>query len=255
MKAYLVPDGSFEPLRLALAFAATAKAHGVKFLTYTEVKRILVDGKRRASGVIAWDRSTGAEYQVGGDLIINATGAWAGQLAEKAGVDVPVRPTPGVMVAFDRRLTQRVINRLNVPDDGDIALPQRRMIVVGTTSYEATDLDYVPVVKEQVALMLERGSQMIPGLRACRMRGAYMSSRPLIGAGADARSVARTFKCIDHAEDGGVEGFITITGGKATTCRAMAEKTADIACAKLGISAACTTRDMPLRSYRDYYCP
>ena len=51
----------------------------------------------------------------------------------------------------------------------------------------------------------------------------------------------------------GIEGLVTITGGKATTCRAMAEKTADLVCQKLGIQAACTTQDVALTSYRNYY--
>ena len=59
------------------------------------------------------------------------------------------------MVVYDQRFVQRAINRLNKPGDGDIVLPQRRMVVVGTTSFEVDNLDYVPVIEEQVKLMLE----------------------------------------------------------------------------------------------------
>ncbi|MDD5369094.1 MAG: hypothetical protein PHQ40_08415, partial [Anaerolineaceae bacterium] len=89
-------------------------------------------------------------------------------------------------------------------------------------------------------------------IRNCKMRGAFMSSRPLIGEGATARSMARTFKCFDHADADGVSGFVTITGGKATTCRAMAEQTADVVCQKLAFSSPCTTRQVPLCSYRAF---
>jgi glycerol-3-phosphate dehydrogenase len=114
-------------------------------------------------------------------------------------------------------------------------------------------LDYVPVTEEQIALMAERGAELVPLLRQTHQRGAYMATRPLIGAGSAGRSIARTFKCFDHTASDGIGGLVTITGGKATTCRAMAEKTADVVCAKLGISAACATREAPLVSYRDYY--
>jgi glycerol-3-phosphate dehydrogenase len=171
----------------------------------------------------------------------------------RAGAQVPINPTPGVMVAFDRRLTQRPINRLNKPGDGDILLPQRRMVVVGTTSFEVQELDYVPVAEEQIALMVERGAELVPALRQACRRGAYMAIRPLVGSGGSGRSMARTFKCFDHAQNDGIGGLVTITGGKATTCRAMAEKTADVVCGKLGVSAACTTRETPLLSYRRYY--
>jgi glycerol-3-phosphate dehydrogenase len=50
-----------------------------------------------------------------------------------------------------------------------------------------------------------------------------------------------------------VDGLVTITGGKATTLRAMAEKTADVVCAKLNITTPCVTKETPLLSYRQYY--
>jgi glycerol-3-phosphate dehydrogenase len=85
------------------------------------------------------------------------------------------------------------------------------------------------------------------------MRGVYTATRPLIGKGSAGRSIARTFKCYDHKESDGIDGMVTITGGKATTLRAMAEKTVDMVCSKLGVQAVCTTKDTPLLSYRAYY--
>lgn len=250
--AYLVPDGTFDPLRLALAFAATAKSNGAKFLTYMEVENLIIDGQRNVCGVKGVDRKTRQPFEIGADMIVNATGAWAGEITAMANADVPIKPTPGVMVAYDQRMVQRAINRLNKPGDGDIVLPQRRMMVVGTTSFEVQDVDYVPVVEDQVELMLERGSKLIPGMRNTKMRGAYMATRPLIGGGLG-RSVARTFKCFDHQESHGVGGFVTITGGKATTLRAMAERTADMVCAKMSINKPCMTKEIPLVDFREYY--
>lgn len=252
LTAFLVPDGTFDPLRLALSFAASAKANGAKFKTFVEVKALIMDGKGAVSGVKVLERASNQMVELRADMVVNATGAWAGEIAEMAGAKVPVKPTPGVMVSYDQRLVQRAINRLNKPADGDIALPQRRMVVVGTTSYEVDNLDYSPVIEEQVHLMLERGAELIPALRNTRVRGKYVATRPLIGSG-EGRSSARTFKCYDHKESDNVDGLVTITGGKATTLRAMAEKTADIVCEKLGIRAACATKDTPLLSYRRYY--
>ncbi len=252
LRAFLVPDGTFDPLRLALSFAATAKFNGARFKTFTEAKSLIMDGKGAVVGVKALERAASRTVELRADVVINATGAWAGELAEMAGVSVPVRPTPGVMVAYDQRLIQRAVNRLNVPGDGDIVLPQRRMVVVGTTSYQVDNLDYVPVIDEQVKLMLERGAELVPGIRNANVRGKYTSTRPLIGEGTG-RSIARTFKCYDHAETDHVNRFVTITGGKATTLRAMAEKTADVVCEKLGVHVACLTKEMPLISYRQYY--
>lgn len=250
--AYLIPDGTFDPLRLAMSFAATAKKNGARFRTYTEVKSLLTDGAGNVTGVSLLDRASNQPQELRGDIVVNATGAWAGEITAMAGASVPIKPTPGVMVAYDQRFVQRAVNRLNKPGDGDIVLPQRRMVVVGTTSFEIQDLDYVPVLEDHVNLMLERGAELIPGIRNARVRGKYMATRPLIGGG-EGRSVARTFKCYDHKETHNVGGLVTITGGKATTLRAMAEKTADVVCAKLGLNVSCATKDTPLISYRQYY--
>jgi glycerol-3-phosphate dehydrogenase len=252
LTAFLIPDGTFDPLRLALSFAATAKKNGAKFRIYTEVKSLILDGKGAVVGVMATDRRTNQPVEIRADIIVNATGAWVGEITEMAGVKVPIKPTPGVMVTYEGRFVQRAVNRLNKPGDGDIVLPQRRMVVVGTTSFEIEDLDYVPVVEDQVKLMLERGSELIPAIRTAKVRGKYMATRPLIGSG-EGRSAARTFKCYDHKESDNVEGLVTITGGKATTLRAMAEKTADVVCGKLGVTVPCSTKELPLLSYRQYY--
>jgi glycerol-3-phosphate dehydrogenase len=252
LSAFLIPDGTFDPLRLAMAFAATAKHNGAKFRTYTEVKGLLTDGQGNVTGIRVLNRAANKTEEMRADVVVNATGAWAGEITGMAGLDAPVKPTPGIMVAYNQRFVQRAINRLNKPGDGDIVLPQRRMVVVGTTSFDAEDVDYVPVTDDQIALMLERGSELIPGIRAAKPRGIYMATRPLVGGGSG-RSIARTFKCYDHKETHNVDGLVTITGGKATTLRAMAEKTADVVCAKLAITTPCATKETPLISYRQYY--
>lgn len=252
LAAFTIPDGTFDPLRLAMSFAATAKTNGAKFFLYHAVQKLLMDGKGAVTGVRVLDRSSGVEFDLNADMVVNATGAWAGEITGMAGADVPIKPTPGVMVAFDQRAAQRAINRLCPPADGDIVLPQRRMMVVGTTSFSAENLDYIPVIQDQVKLMLERAAELLPVLASAKMRGVYMASRPLIGGGTG-RSMARTFKCFDHKETHNIDGFVTITGGKATTLRAMAEKTADTVCQKLGLNAVCQTKETPLASYRQFY--
>jgi glycerol-3-phosphate dehydrogenase len=253
LAALLIPDGTFDPLRLALAFAGTARSNGAKFHLYHEVTEFLMDGQGNVTGIRALDLTSKTNVEFRGDITVNATGAWAGEMAEKAGAKVAVKPTPGIMVAYDKRLVERAINRLNKPGDGDIIVPQRRMAVIGTTSFSVDDLDYVPVEEDQIKLMYERAVELVPAVRNTNMRGAYMATRPLIGGGDAGREIARTFKCIDHKESHGIGGLVTITGGKATTLRLMAEKTVDVVCQKLGVEAVCTTADTPLLSYRSFY--
>jgi len=104
--------------------------------------------------------------------------------------------------------------------------------------------------------MVDEGSKMIPLVRQAPFRAAWSAARPLIGprkADADSgRELSRTFKCFDHATEG-VEGFVTITGGKATTLRGMAEATADVVVDKLGLQALCRTRETVLLPFEAYY--
>lgn len=251
--AVWVPDGTFEAQRLAMAFAATAKANDATFRLYTEATELLLEGTT-VTGVRVRDHARGTTETLRGDVVVNATGPWASQVLAMAGLDVPMRPTPGVMVAVNRRLAHLVVNRLNKPSDGDIIVPQRQMLAIGTTSYETERADYIPIPPEHVQLILERGAEMIPAIARAEVRGVYAVARPLIGSTSEAgREVARTFKCFDHGERDGIDGLVTITGGKATTCRAMAEKTADIVCARLGILAPCVTKEVPLVSYRRFF--
>ena len=252
LAAVQVPDGVFEPFRFCLAFLATAKKNGAVVRTYTEVTDLLRSGQS-VTGVTIRDHRTGQTETLGADIVVNATGPWAGEIARLGGVEVPVSPTAGVMVTVGKRLTNRVINRLNKPSDGDIVVPQRMTSIIGTTSWTILDPDQIEIPKDHVEKMIQKGRELIPAIQHTAVRGVGAAARPLIRkAGADEREVSRTFECFDHKRDG-VEGFVTISGGKTTTARAMAEKVTDMVCAKLGVPAECRTRETPLVSYRLFY--
>jgi len=253
LKAYTVPDGAFDPLRLAMAFAASACLLGARFLTFHNLTEFLTDETGAITGIQVVNRHSNRPVQLQADITINATGAWAGKVAGLAGIQVPVIPTPGVMLAYGQRVTNRVINRLCAPDDGDILLPQRRMSIIGTTTYEVEEADFIPIQTSQAAEMQRRAALLVPELANAPVRGTFVSARPLIGGLLSGRSLSRTFKCYDHGENDGVDGLVTVTGGKATTCRIMAEKTADLVCRKLGWERNCETANHVLSDYHLYY--
>ena len=137
----------------------------------------------------------------------------------------------------------------------DIVLPQRALSVVGTSAWVVTDPDDLDVPEEHVQAMYREGARLVPAVATADFRAAWSAARPLVGAagGASGRQLSRTFKCFDHALTDGVEGLVTITGGKATTLRAMAEATADLVCAKLAVEAPCRTREVVLAPHTAYY--
>ncbi len=255
--AVRVPDATMDAMRMPLRFFATAQQGGAALINYLEVVGLLThDGV--VSGAAVRDRVTREEREIHADLTINATGPWSEQVAAMAGVDVPIRPSPGVLLALRGRLCNMVVNRMHKSGDGDIVVPQRALSIVGTSSWTVEDPDDLDVPEDHVEKMLEEGSKLIPAVRRAAFRAAWSAARPLIGPRGEAdtgRELSRTFKTFDHAETDGVEGFVTITGGKATTLRGMAQLCADVVCRKLGIDAECRTRDTVLLPHTAYYVP
>lgn len=252
LAAVQVPDGVFEPFRFCLAFLATARRNGAEVRTFSEVTDLVRSG-RSVTGVKVLDQRTGKAETIGCDLVINATGPWAHEIAAMGGVEVPVTPTAGVMVTVGKRLNNLVVNRLDKPSDGDIVVPQRTTSIIGTTSWTILDPDQIEIPAEHIEKMIQKGRELIPAVDRAGLRGVGAAARPLISKpNTDEREVSRTFECFDHRHDG-VEGFVTISGGKTTTARGMAEKVVDIACRKLGHDGVCLTRTTPLLSYRSFY--
>lgn len=252
--AIQIPDGTIDAWRLPLHFFATAKHLGADIRTYAEVTGFIKQAGT-ISGVHVRDHITDREYDLKGDLVVNATGAWAEKVTTMASADVPVRPSPGVMVAVKGRYHNMVINRLHASGDGDIIVPQRNLSVIGTTSWIVDDPDRLGLPEDHVQLMFQNGAEMIPAIRNAPLRAAWSAARPLIGSkGADeGRELSRTFKCFDHKERDNVEGLVTICGGKATTLRGMAETTVDVVCRKLGLDIPCRSKEEKLLPYRAYY--
>ena len=253
--AVRVPDGTIDAMRLPLRFFATARHNGAIIRPYTEVSELLVHD-HLVSGAVVYDHTTGRSETLRADLVVNAAGPWSGRIAAMAGVDVPIRPSPGVLLALRGRFCNMVINRLHKSGDGDIVVPQRALSLVGTSSWVVDDPDDLDVPEDHVERMYSEGAKLIPAVRHAERRAAWSAARPLVGSrgeGDTGRELSRTFKTFDHEETDGVEGFVTITGGKATTLRGMAELCADVVCRKLDIDEPCRTRETVLLPHTAYY--
>jgi glycerol-3-phosphate dehydrogenase len=252
--ALQVPDGTIDAWRLPLHFFATAKVNGAKLHPFSEVRGIDIQAGS-ITGVEVYDYRTQQTRKVKGDLVVNAAGAWAGHIASLAGIDVPIQPGPGVMVAIERRITNMVINRMHPAGEGDIIVPQRGLSILGTSLWLTNDPDKLDIHKEHIDRMIENCSLMIPVIKDIPIRSAWSAARPLIQdkKAANPQEISRTFECYDHQVIHGIEGFISLIGGKATTLRAMAEKAADLICRKTGHEAPCRTRETVLLPYRRFF--
>jgi glycerol-3-phosphate dehydrogenase len=148
-----------------------------------------------------------------------------------------------------------VVNRCQMPTDGDILVPIRTVCVMGTTDVHTDDPDDQTVAEDEVEAMFEDGERLVPGFRRARALRVWTGVRPLFQdtkeGVASTRDVTRAHTLLDHAERDGVGGFVTITGGKLTTFRLMAEETVDAVCRHLGEERPCTTATEALPGSED----
>jgi glycerol-3-phosphate dehydrogenase len=252
--AVQIPDATMDAWRMPLHFFATAKSNGAKFYNYSEVVDVH-KSNGMVTGIRIFDHKNHKDYDVQGDLIINATGAWAGRICSLAGIKLPLQPGPGVMVTINSRLTNMVINRLNRAGEADIIIPQRGLSVLGTTVWLADDPDTIKYPPGHVSKIREQCAEMIPAIKESTIHSVWCAPRPLIAQepAQDPLRISRTFDCFDHKKRDDLEGLVSLIGGKATTLRAMAEKAADLICQKTGRDIACKTKTEKLFHYRQFY--
>ena len=252
-RALIVPDASVDSWKTVWGCARSAMAHGARILPYHEVLRLVVEGST-VKGAVVEDHRGGEEVEIHADLVVNAAGAWAGRIAAMAGCEVTILPGKGIMIAMNHRLVNTVVNRCDMPADGDIIVPIRTVSVIGTTDEKVADPDDWEITRDEVQKMLDAGENLVPGFREARALRVWGGVRPLFqekAEGTDTRDVTRAHTLLNHRTRDGVERFLTITGGKFCTFRLMAEDTVDVLCAELGVDRACRTAHEPLPDSED----
>ena len=245
-RAFVVPDASIDAWKTVWTCVRSAAEYGARILPYHEVVLVTRDGAR-VTGVLV--RGPGGEdVEIRSQVIVNAAGAWAGRVAAMAGCQVKVLPGKGIMLATNHRLVNTVVNRCEMPADGDILVPIRTVSVIGTTDTQVADPDDWPITRKEIDQMMDAGENLVPGFRQARMLRVWGGVRPLFQdeAPAETRDVTRAHAVLDHRARDGVEGILTITGGKFCTFRLMAQDAVDAACAVLGTERPCRTADEPL---------
>ena len=242
--AVRVPDGAVDPFRLTLSNILDAKAHGAEVLTYHEVVGVIKE-QNRIIGVKAFDHKTKETKEIYGNITVNAGGIWGQHISEFAGVKIKMFPAKGSLLIFGHRINKHVLNRCRKPGDADILVPGDTICLIGTTSIhiDYDQIDNMVVTPDEVDVLIREGEKLSPILAQTRILRAYAGVRPLVAADDDpsGRNISRGIVLLDHAQRDGLEGYITITGGKLMTYRLMAEMATDMVCKKLNVEAQCTT--------------
>ena len=250
-RAFRVPDAASDSFDVLTALGAAIRDQRGAVFTYHEVVGLMVEAGKVAGAVVR-NKRTGEERRLAAAMVVNAAGAWAGQIAAMAGCPVTVRPSKGTMVAMAYRFVNTIINRCHLPGDGDILVPVGTVAVIGTTSVNVPDPNDTSIQAWEVRKMMEEGEKMVPGFSQVRALRAWAGVRPLYeeGGAAQGREAKRTFAVLDHVQRDGVAGLVTVVGGKFTTYRLMAERAADVVCHQLGVTKPCVTKDFLLPDAR-----
>ncbi|WP_345798271.1 glycerol-3-phosphate dehydrogenase/oxidase [Castellaniella sp. MT123] len=254
-------DGQFDDARLALALARTAAAQGALVLNYCPVVDILhQDG--RVSGVCWRDALAPDDVPRGGQVrarcVVNATGVWVDDVrrlddaARGQGTSAMVAPSQGVHLVVDRSfLPSR--NALLVPHTRDgrvlFAVPWLGHVILGTTDTPRRDTAREPrALPEEAAFILNESAHVLARAPAASdVLSVWVGLRPLVRpddqAGGNTKSISR-----EHTVRISPSGLVTVTGGKWTTYRSMAEDVLHqcVQAGHLGILPKCRTAHFPL---------
>ncbi|MBZ4211490.1 MAG: glycerol-3-phosphate dehydrogenase/oxidase [Rhodoferax sp.] len=233
-------DGQFNDARLALALARSAAAQGALLVNYMPASDLFYD-EAKVAGLVCHDALTGRPYRIRSRCVVNATGVWVDELRQKDGaansgvgrrpVKPMVAPSQGVHIVVDREFLGGD-SALMVPKTSDgrvlFAVPWLGKIILGTTDTPRHDLAREPLAfKEEVDFILNESARYLkrPPLRT-DVRSIWVGLRPLVkpqdDEGENTKGLSR-----EHTVLVSRSGLVTVTGGKWTTYRAMAEDVLD----------------------------
>lgn len=246
-------DGQFDDSRLAVNMAQTAAEQGATVLNYARVT-----GLCKTSGVVrgvtACDLETGEGLTIEGRTVVNATGVFTDTVRrmDDPGAERMISPSQGVHIVLDRSFLPGS-TAIMVPqtDDGRVlfAIPWHGRVVVGTTdtAVDAPALDPVPMADEVNFLISHAARYLTKDPSGKDVLSAFAGLRPLVGSG---RGEATASLSRDHVLHISGSGLVTITGGKWTTCRKMAEDTVDQASVLAELEMRnCVTRDLHIHGF------
>lgn len=250
-RAFRVDDAAIDSFDLLHALAHAIRAAGGQVLLRHRLDHLHLErGRVRSAGVT--DLRSGEQRTIGVEMVVNASGPFARDVARLAGVRLPIALGRGAMVAMAARLVHTIVNRLKHPSDGDILVPVGTVSVLGTTDVRVERPTDHTIEPWEIDLLLGEGEVLIPGLSQHRPLRAWSGLRPLYrpqaASGEATRALPRAHHILDHQAMDGPAGLVSVIGGKLTTYRLMAEQTLEVVSARLGHVAACRTAETPLEN-------
>jgi len=252
-------DGQFDDSRLAINLMQTAIEHGAVAVNYAGVTGLSRNQENKIDGVRVEDKIDGSTFELKGKCIINATGIFVDEIMKMNNPEEKplVRPSQGVHVVVDKSFLESD-DAIMVPKTSDgrvmFGVPWHNRVILGTTDTPVKEFVLEPkALDEEVDFILETaGRYLTKKPQRKDVLCVFAGLRPLAAPKkhteeAKTKEISRSHKLI--ASD---SGLITITGGKWTTYRLMAEETVNLAIKTKGlVCKPCKTRNLKIHGYKN----
>lgn len=240
-------DAQFDDARLAIALAQTAVNQGGIVLNYTRVEK-LTRSEGRVDGLVFRDLESDTPYEVRARAVINATGIFTDEMRR---LDDPnawpvMQLSQGIHLVLDADVLGGD-TALMIPetDDGRIlfAIPWNGRVILGTTDTPVAEAKLEPKALDiEIEFLLEHASRYFrKEISRREVRAVFAGIRPLVSKSDTQKTSSLSRK---HRIIVSKSGMVSITGGKWTTYRKMAEDVVDTA---LGVSGLV---ERPCKTYR-----
>jgi glycerol-3-phosphate dehydrogenase len=246
-------DGQFDDTRLNINLIRTAVDHGAVVLNYAPVVGLTHGPSRAVTGVIVRDLEGGSEWRAAARVVVNAAGPFCDDIRRLAEPSAPplVAASQGSHIVLSRSFLPGD-SALLVPETPDgrvlFAIPWHGHTLVGTTDFEVATVPVEPrPTDSEIDFILETAGRYL-ARRPCRsdILSSFAGIRPLVRAGGGSTAALAR----DHTIRVDAAGLVTITGGKWTTYRRMAEDCVNRAATLAGLpKRQCRTRDLQIHGY------
>ncbi len=247
-------DGQFDDTRLLLNMARTARDQGACLVNYMAATSLLKDEQGKITGVIAQDGESVEEFDLRARCVINAGGPFCDQVRamDDPNCETMIAPSQGVHIVLPRSFfpgnTAMIVPRTS---DGRVifVIPWHDHVIVGTTdtAISQSTLDPMPQSGEIEFLLKTTGDYLDRQPTIDDVLSVFTGIRPLVKGDKSARTASLSR---DHVIRIAESGLVTITGGKWTTVRKMAEDCVNRACTSAGLQCSpCATSNLKLHGW------
>lgn len=250
-------DGQFDDSRLAVNIAQTCAEHGGVVVNYMRVTGLRKNSEGIVSGVEAIDQENGDSYSLQARCVVNATGVFVDEIIHMDDPQAPplVRPSQGIHIVLDKEFLKGD-SAIMIPKTSDgrvlFAVPWHERVVVGTTDTPLDECSLEPrALEEEIDFILTTAKKYLTREPQRRdILSIFAGLRPLAAPQKGSETTSSKEISRSHHLRVSLSGLVTITGGKWTTYRRMAEDTVDKAAMVAGLTTQkCRTENMPIHGW------